>query len=63
MAEGKPMSRVAPDATCEALDTGFPEATMDVNGWLESLFEQVVYFTVYDVVTLLSVYYVLNFVR
>jgi len=57
------MSRVAPDATCEALDIGSPEAIMDMNGWLESLFEQVVYFTVYDVVTLLGVYDVVNFVK
>jgi len=57
------MSKVAPDATCEALDIGFPEAIMDMNGWLEGLFEQVVYFTVYDVVTLLGVYDVLNFVN
>lgn len=48
------MSRVAPDATCKALDIGLPEVILDVNGWLNWVSKTSARSRVYDVVTIIS---------
>jgi hypothetical protein len=56
------MSRVAPDATCKALDIGLPEANLDMNGWLNWISKASVKSRVYDVVTFFPVYDVVTIV-
>ena len=57
------MSRVAPDATCKALDIGLPEAILDVNGWLNWVSRASARFRVHDVVTGFPVYDVVTIVN
>jgi len=53
-AEGKRMSMVASDATCEAIDIRFPEATMSTIGWPQPQVSVALLASVNDVMTFTS---------